>query len=74
MSKKNIRERAKFLKTMRGKDRTGLREELVELRREQFNLCMASASGQPARPDQHAKVRGKIARLKTVQNEIESAK
>ena len=35
-----------------------LRDELLELRREQFNLRMAAASGQPARPDQHAKVRG----------------
>jgi len=35
---------------------------------------MASAAGQPARPDQHAKVRGKIARLKTVLVESERAK
>ena len=74
MSKKNIKERGRFMKDLRGKDRTALTEELVALRREQFNLRMASASGQPARPDQHAKVRGKIARLKTVLNESRSSK
>ena len=74
MSKKNIKERGRFLKDLRGKDRGALTDELVALRREQFNLRMASASGQPARPDQHAKVRGKIARLKTVMNEQRSAK
>ncbi|MGH8197379.1 MAG: 50S ribosomal protein L29 [Steroidobacteraceae bacterium] len=74
MSRKNIKERGRFLKSLRGKDLAGLREELGELRREQFNLRMASASGQPSRPDQHAKVRGKIARLKTVLVESERAK
>ncbi len=74
MSRKNIKERGRFLKSLRGKDKAGLRDELVELRREQFNLRMAAASGQPARPDQHAKVRGKIARLKTVLNETGRAK
>jgi large subunit ribosomal protein L29 len=74
MSKKNIKERGRFLKELRGKDRAALTDELVALRREQFNLRMAAASGQPSRPDQHAKVRGKIARLKTVQNEQRSAK
>lgn len=74
MSKKNIKERGRFLKDLRSKDRGALTEELVALRREQFNLRMAAASGQPARPDQHAKVRGKIARLKTVLNESRTAK
>ncbi|HEX9708168.1 MAG TPA: 50S ribosomal protein L29 [Steroidobacteraceae bacterium] len=74
MSKKNIKERGRFLKSLRGKDLAGLRSELGELRREQFNLRMAAASGQPARPDQYAKVRGKIARLKTVLVESERAK
>jgi len=76
MSKKNIKavERRALLKDFRGKDRAALTDELVALRREQFNLRMASASGQPARPDQHAKVRGKIARLKTVLHEQRNAK
>ena len=76
MSKKNVKaaDRRAMLKHLRGQDREALTEELVALRREQFNLRMASASGQPAKPDQHAKVRGKIARLKTVLNEQRSAK
>jgi len=74
MSRKNIKERGRFLKGLRGKAPAELRDELVALRREQFNLRMAAASGQPARPDQHAKVDGKIARVKTVLNELGRAK
>ena len=74
MSKKNIKERGRFLKSLRDRKPVELRDELVALRREQFNLRMAAASGQPARPDQHAKVDGKIARVKTVMNERRSAK
>jgi len=43
-----------------------LQEELLKLRREQFNLWMAAAAGQPAKPDQYGKVRKSIARVKTV--------
>jgi large subunit ribosomal protein L29 len=46
-----------------------LGEELLKLRREQFNLRMQAATGQGAKPDQHGKVRRSIARLKTVQGE-----
>ena len=46
-----------------------LKEELTELRREQFKLRMSAATGQPARPDQFAKVRKSIARVKTVLNQ-----
>jgi len=42
-----------------------LNEELLKLRREQFNLRMAAAAGQPAKPDQFGKVRKTIARIKT---------
>ena len=73
MSRKNVKERARTVKALRGKSRTELREELAELRREQFNLRMAAASGQPARPDQHAKAMGKIARVKTILNEMDRA-
>lgn len=62
------------IKEVRKKDVAGLRAELVALRKEQFNLRMAAASGQPARPDQHGKVRRNIARVKTVLNERGSAK
>jgi large subunit ribosomal protein L29 len=54
-------------KELRAKSATELNEELLKLRREQFNLRMARATGQAAKPDQFAKVRKNIARLKTAQ-------
>ena len=54
---------------LRGIDAAALREELMKLRREQFNLRMARATGSPPKPDQWTKVRRNIARLKTVLGE-----
>jgi large subunit ribosomal protein L29 len=48
-------------------------EEILKLRREQFNLRMQAATGQGAKPDQHGKVRKDIARLKTILREREIA-
>jgi large subunit ribosomal protein L29 len=56
-------------KALREKSDAELGEELLKLRREQFNLRMQAATGQGAKPDQHGKVRKSIARLKTVQHE-----
>ena len=56
-------------KELRVKGTAELQEELLKLRREQFNLRMAQASGQAAKPDQAGKVRRNIARVKTVQGE-----
>ncbi len=56
-------------KELRQKTPAELREELLGLRREQFNLRMAQATGQSAKPDQFTKVRRNIARLKTVLGE-----
>lgn len=56
-------------KELRVKGSAELREELLKLRREQFNLRMAQASGQTAKSDQAGKVRRNIARVKTVQGE-----
>jgi large subunit ribosomal protein L29 len=56
-------------KELRVKGSADLREELLKLRREQFNLRMAQASGQAAKSDQAGKVRRNIARVKTVQGE-----
>lgn len=53
-------------KEMRQKSAAELREELLSLRREQFNLRMALATGRAAKPDQFSKVRRNIARVKTV--------
>ena len=57
------------IKELRDKSDADLSEELLKLRREQFNLRMQAATGQAAKPDQHGKVRKSIARLKTVQRE-----
>ena len=57
-------------KDLRKKNAGELGEELLKLRREQFNLRMAQASGQVAKPDQFGKVRRNIARVKTVQAEL----
>jgi len=57
---------------LRNKSAVELREELLKLRREQFNLRMQRATGQMARPDQFGKVRKDIARIKTVLKEIEA--
>jgi large subunit ribosomal protein L29 len=56
-------------KNLREKSPAELQKELIELRREQFNLRMASATGQGAKPDQFSKVRRNIARVKTVMAE-----
>ena len=53
-------------KDLRAKGAKDLGEDLLRLRREQFNLRMARATGQAAKPDQFAKVRKNIARVKTV--------
>jgi large subunit ribosomal protein L29 len=57
------------IKDLRAMDEAALAAELLQLRREQFNLRMQSATGQGAKPDQHGKVRKDIARIKTVLSE-----
>jgi len=54
---------------LRQKTDEELNEELLNLRKEQFNLRMQQATGQLVRSDQYRKVRRSIARLKTVMNE-----
>ena len=58
---------------LRNKTKAELQEELLKLRREQFNLRMQRATGQMARPDQFGKVRKNIARVKTVMKQVEAA-
>ncbi len=58
---------------LRGKSVEELNEELVALRREQFNLRMQQATGEMANHHQHGKVRKAIARVKTVLNELARA-
>lgn len=54
---------------LRNKSTKELRDELLNLRKEQFNLRMQKATGQLARASEVQKVRKSIARLKTVLNE-----
>jgi large subunit ribosomal protein L29 len=58
---------------LRAKGDAELREELITLRREQFNLRMQRATGQSAKPDQWSKVRRDIARIKTLLGERAAA-
>jgi len=51
---------------LKSKSASELMDELVSLRREQFNLRMQQATGQMTRPDQYRKVRKNISRVKTV--------
>ena len=61
---------------LKDKNKDELLEQLIDLRKEQFNLRMQMATGQGARPDQVRKVRKNIARVKTVlrAQEIAAAK
>ena len=56
---------------LRGKNEQELRDELLALRREQFNLRMqAGVNPDAVRSDQITAVRRSIARVKTVMNEL----
>jgi large subunit ribosomal protein L29 len=55
---------------LRGKSVEELNEELLALRREQFNLRMQKATGELAQNHEHRRVRKDIARVKTVLNEL----
>lgn len=57
------------IQEMRNSDMKALDEELMALRKEQFNLRMQQGSGQNPRSDQIKKVRKNIARIKTIMNE-----
>lgn len=56
---------------LRGMSRDDLTKELVNLRREHFNLRMQRATGQLARPHEYGRVKKDIARVKTVLGELE---
>ena len=60
---------------LRGKSEKELRDELLALRREQFNLRMQQGMNPDAvRSDQITGVRRNIARVKTVMNEKRGGK
>ena len=51
-------------------DRSELRSELLELRKEQFNLRMQRGTGQLTNPSRFKTVRRQIAKVKTRINEL----
>lgn len=57
-------------KDLRSKSVDELNDELLALRREQFNLRMQRATGELTRNHEHSRVRKDIARIKTVLNEL----
>ncbi|MEO5343187.1 MAG: 50S ribosomal protein L29 [Gammaproteobacteria bacterium SHHR-1] len=59
---------------MRGKSPAELKELMLELLKEQFNLRMQRGTEQLARPSEMKRVRREIARIKTVMNELKSGK
>jgi len=56
-------------KEYREKTVTELNQELLNLRREQFNLRMQAGIGQASKPSLFGEVRKNIARIKTIVNE-----
>ncbi len=58
---------------LRSKSRDDLVKELVNLRREHFNLRMQRATGQLARPHEYGRVKKDIARVKTILGELDRA-
>ena len=58
---------------LRSKSVDELNEELVALRREQFNLRMQQATGELTQVHQHGRVRKDIARVKTILSELSRA-
>jgi len=58
---------------LRKKSMDELNEELVALRREQFNLRMQHATGELTHNHEHGRVRKDIARVKTILNELQRA-
>jgi len=54
---------------LRSKSVEELNEELLALRREQFNLRMQGATGELTQHHEHRRVRKNIARVKTVLSE-----
>ena len=58
---------------LRKKSPEELAQELLDLRREQFNLRMQRATGQLTRPHEYGRVKKDIARVKTILVEQERA-
>lgn len=55
---------------LREKSQDDLGQELLTLRREQFNLRMQQATGETGRPHEYGRVKKDIARVKTIMGEL----
>jgi large subunit ribosomal protein L29 len=55
---------------LREKSQEELAQELLTLRREQFNLRMQQATGELGRPHEYGRVKTDIARVKTIMGEL----
>lgn len=53
-------------KDLREKDEAGLKEELLNIRKEQFNLRMQQGAGEMSKPHLFKNARRDIARVKTI--------
>ena len=51
---------------LRERSQEDLAQELLTLRREQFNLRMQQATGETGRPHEYGRVKKDIARVKTI--------
>ncbi|MCB1587887.1 MAG: 50S ribosomal protein L29 [Xanthomonadales bacterium] len=60
-----------YAKDLRSKSKQELETQLVELRREQFNMRMQRAMGQFSQTHQVKRVRRDIARIKSVLGELQ---
>ena len=61
------------VKDLREKDETGLKEEILNIRKEQFNLRMQQGAGEMSKPHLFKNARRDIARIKTVLAEKKQA-
>jgi large subunit ribosomal protein L29 len=59
---------------IRSKDEASLKADLVELKKEQFNLRFQQATGQLAKPSRMRDVRRDVARVMSVLSEKNKAK
>ena len=60
-------------KDLREKDEAGLKEEILSLRKEQFNLRMQQGAGEMSKPHLFKNARRDIARVKTILAEKKQA-
>jgi len=69
-----MKKNSEKMKGLLAKSATQLNEELASLRKEQFNLRMQAALGQPTKSHLVREARKSIARLKTVMTQQANAK